>query len=146
MCLIANTVSLFIDFKQNCVSLKCCNKSTMTVSVEGVMNHIRNSTEIGKCLEFVIKKWLNRFICDTSLVLCTKCFILAMYCPLIGEWLHLVPWWHSGSHLLPWWLCPGGLCQWTKALVLWDQFGKPDYLWYLDPRWPTGNMRCFTHA
>lgn len=57
-----------------------------------------------------------------------------------GEWLHLVPRWHSGSHLVPWWVCFGGICQRAETLVLWDQPGKPDHLWYLDSRWPAGNL------
>lgn len=62
----------------------------------------------------------------------------------VGEWLHLVPRWHPGSHILPWWLCPGGISQRAETLVLWDQPGKPDYLWYLDPWRPAGNSHRFT--
>lgn len=63
----------------------------------------------------------------------------------LGEWLHLVPWWHPGSHLIPWWLRPGGISQRTETLVLRDQPGKPDYLWYLDSWWPAGNAHHHTN-
>lgn len=63
--------------------------------------------------------------------------------PFSGEWLYLVPRWHSGSHLVPRWLCLGGICQRAETLVLWDQPGKPDHLWYLDSWWPAGNTPRF---
>lgn len=68
-----------------------------------------------------------------------------VWCPL-GEWLHLVPRWHPGSYLLSWWLCPSGISQWAKTLVFRDQPRKPDYLRYLDPRWPAGKTHTHTHT
>lgn len=38
----------------------------------------------------------------------------------LGEWLHLVPWWHSSPHCIQRWVCVSWLGQRSKTLVLWD--------------------------
>lgn len=57
---------------------------------------------------------------------------------LPGEWFHLVTRWYSSTHRIQGRLCASWLCQWTKALVFWDQPWESNHVWHLDAWWSTG--------